>query len=171
MTLWKSSQLNLPYLISRRNVINIETCFSSLYDNFTIFLGLYGMPIWTIRIIGRQASNEINILREKRNRSPNSFSARKDIVRNRGRNNARRKRGRWCNFCPRVLNIRAKLFCKSKLAARKSGWTSAFLWPSRHGPGVKLLLVAASLLALMLPRETVYISCTKARMSVMPRPI
>ena len=40
------------------------------------------MPIRTIRIIGRQASNEINILREKRNRSPNSFSARKDFVRN-----------------------------------------------------------------------------------------
>lgn len=48
---------------------------------------------------------------------------------------------------------------------------SAFLWPLRHGPSVKLLLVAASLLALMLPRETVYISCTKARMSVMSHPI
>lgn len=170
MTLWKSSQLNLPYLISRRNVINIETRFSlrQFYDIPRIIrdANLNHSNYWATSVEWNKY-----FTRETQSFAEFIFRVERFCAKFRGRNNARRKRGRWCNFCPRVLNIRAKLFCKSKLAARKSGWTSAFLWPSRHGPGVKLLLVAASLLALMLPRETVYISCTKARMSVMPRPI
>lgn len=76
------------------------------------------------------------------------------------------KRKKWrdgVNFFVRVLMIRVKLFCKFEIVGEGSGDArSRFLWP---WPGRKLLLVAVSLLPLMLPRETVYISYTKARMS------
>ena len=150
---------SIYHLTSRRNVINIETRFSSLYDNFTIFLGLYHFKHRSL--LGNN-KHRINILRNTRSFAE-FISARNsagEII-----------RGGNAIFV-RALNIRAKLFCKSKLATWGVGGRRRFYGHYiRHGPDVKLLLVAASLLALMLPRETVYISCTKARMSVMSRPV
>lgn len=151
---------NLTYISSQRDK-HRNTFLESLRQFYDI-PGIISFQA-SLVIGQQQASSKINILRNTRSFAE-FISARNsagEII-----------RGGNAIFV-RALNIRAKLFCKSKLATWGVGGRRRFYGHYiRHGPDVKLLLVAASLLALMLPRETVYISYgTKARMSVMSRSV